>query len=163
MLQSIRIFPVTAVGRTATRLNISATPRFRPDRADEGCRMKSAGTDLHIQGLHYQATLFGPVILQGLNQALKAAQIGRGVIVHLDDWLKAGDYNQLEFFLLHFPYPVGCIKGKTRQKNVTRYFSRKTRRARRLHAPGAHPFGVAAHRKSAGCGFVPFSFRYIKV
>jgi len=60
--------------------------------------MKSAGTDLHVQGLHYQASLFGPIILQGLNQALKATQIGRGIIVHLDDWLKARDYNQLEFF-----------------------------------------------------------------
>jgi hypothetical protein len=39
--------------------------------------MKSTGTDFHIQRLHNHAALFGPVILQALDQTLEATQIGR--------------------------------------------------------------------------------------
>jgi hypothetical protein len=38
--------------------------------------MEGTGTDFHIQRLHNYAALFGPVILQALDQTLETVQIG---------------------------------------------------------------------------------------
>ena len=93
MLQTVGVFAITAVGRSATRLHVRDTPGFRADSTDEGCRVKGTGTNLHIQGLHDYAALLGPVILQGLDQALEATQIGRWQLAHLIHWSKVRDYN----------------------------------------------------------------------
>ncbi|GAB3341142.1 hypothetical protein GCM10027512_09390 [Chromohalobacter beijerinckii] len=39
--------------------------------------MKGAGSDFHIQGLHDYAALFGPVLLQGKDQALEGFHVWR--------------------------------------------------------------------------------------
>ena len=93
MLQSIGIFAITPIGRSAARLHVSGTPGLRADCTYEGCRMEGTGADLHIQGLQNHAALLGPVILQGLDQALEATQFGRWQLAHLIHWSKVRDYN----------------------------------------------------------------------
>ncbi len=83
VLQAVRIFTVTAVRGPATGLHVSGIPRLRTDCTDESRRVESARAHLHIQRLHDDAALLGPVILQGLDQALESSQIGRRGFAHM--------------------------------------------------------------------------------
>ena len=93
MLQTVGIFAIAPVGRSAARLHVRGSPGLRADCTDEGCRMKSTGANFHIKRLQNHTALIGPVILQGLDQALEATQIGRWQLAHLIHWSKVRDYN----------------------------------------------------------------------
>src|SRR5690606_13960899 len=75
MLQAHRVFAIAAVGRTAARLHVSCVPAFRAYRAQKGRRMKRAGPYFDIEGLHDDATVVGPELLQGENQSLEGGNV----------------------------------------------------------------------------------------
>ena len=108
MLQPVGIFAVTAVGGTPARLHVSAAPGLGTDSANEGRRMEGTGADLHVQGLHDQAALRGPVTLQGLDQPLETVDVDGRRIAHLFSKSKAGDYNQLRFVTDTFSSRLCC-------------------------------------------------------
>jgi hypothetical protein len=55
--------------------------------------VKGTGTDLHVERLHDDTALLGPIILQGLDQALEATQIGCWQLAHWDHGSKVHDYS----------------------------------------------------------------------
>ena len=51
MLKAVRVLAIAPIGRAARGLHISGMPGLRPQCAQNGCRMKSAGPHFHIIGL----------------------------------------------------------------------------------------------------------------
>ena len=73
VLQPVGIFTVAAVLRPARGLHIGGLPRFRPERAQRGRRMKRARSHFHVVGLQDHAALVRPEPLQGENETLERA------------------------------------------------------------------------------------------
>ncbi len=72
MLQTIGVFSVAAVFRSARGLNVGGVPGLGANRAQKSRRMKGTCTNLHIERLQDHATLRGPELLQGQDQILEA-------------------------------------------------------------------------------------------
>jgi len=51
LIKAVRVLAVAGVLRTAGRLNIGRTPGLRPKGPEEGCRVRSAGTDFGVDRL----------------------------------------------------------------------------------------------------------------
>ena len=77
VLQAVGVLAVAAIGGAARGLHVGRVPGLGPDGAQEGGGMEGAGTDLHVQGLEDHAALFGPVLLQGEDQALEGCHVWR--------------------------------------------------------------------------------------
>ena len=75
MLEAIRIFAVSAVGRAAARLDISHLPRLRPQNAQESGRVHSARADFNVVWLLDHATAVAPEFLQAHDEFLKIHHI----------------------------------------------------------------------------------------
>ena len=71
MLQTVWIFSITAVSRTATWLNISHVPRFWPQRMQKGRGIHSSRPFFNVVRLHDDAALFAPELVQCQNHFLK--------------------------------------------------------------------------------------------
>ena len=62
--QTIGVFAVPPVGRTAARLNVSYLVGLGSQDTEKRFGTHRAGADFHIVRLGYDATAFGPVVLQ---------------------------------------------------------------------------------------------------
>ena len=51
LIETVRVLAVTGILRTARRLNIGCAPGLRPKGPEEGCRVRSAGTDFGVDRL----------------------------------------------------------------------------------------------------------------
>ena len=71
MLQTVWIFSITAVSRTATWLNISHVPRLWPQRMQKGRGIHSSRPFFNVVRLHDDAALFAPELVQCQNHFLK--------------------------------------------------------------------------------------------
>ncbi len=80
VLQTVGVFPVTAVGGTAAGLNVGRIPGLRTDGPQEGGRVEGTGAHFHIQGLENHAAVLRPEILQSQDQTLEGLDIRRGVV-----------------------------------------------------------------------------------
>ena len=63
MLQTVRIFTVSAVSWPPRGLDIGCFPRLRPKSPEQGCRVKGAGAHFHIVRLLNHTVLFRPVFV----------------------------------------------------------------------------------------------------
>ncbi len=79
VLQSVGVFTVAAIGWATAGLNVSGIPGFRADGTKEGRWVKGTGADFHIQRLKHHATVPGPELLQGQDQALKSLDVWIGI------------------------------------------------------------------------------------
>ena len=82
MLQTVWVFAIATIGRTAARLNIGCIPVLWTDSAQKGCWVERPCTDFHIKWLHDNAALAGPIILKGENQPLKRTDVGHILVGH---------------------------------------------------------------------------------
>src|SRR6266404_970959 len=72
MLQPVRVFAITAIGRPARRLDVGGTPGLGSERAKRGRGMEGAGANLDIIRLQDYAAMLRPKALQIENQGLEA-------------------------------------------------------------------------------------------
>ncbi len=97
MLQAVGVVAVTAIRRAARGLHVRGVPSFRADGAQKSGGVEGACAHLHVVGLQDHATLLGPVTLQGEDQSLEGAYVGRS-LVHkfhrFEAFLEAGQYTQ---------------------------------------------------------------------
>ncbi|VVM44582.1 hypothetical protein PS655_00474 [Pseudomonas fluorescens] len=108
MLQTVRVFTVTAVSRTAAWLHVSGVPGFRADGAEEGRGVESAGAYFHIVGLKYHATLLGPVLLEREDQVLEGTHGWRRLAheIHLFLGLRFKEREYTRFIAAHAPWSL---------------------------------------------------------
>ena len=71
MLQPERVIAVTAIGRSAAGLHVCCAPRLRPYGAQKSRRVKGTSAHGGVIGLQHDATLVGPIALQGKDKILK--------------------------------------------------------------------------------------------
>ena len=76
MLQPVGVFAISPVRRAARGLHIGRRPGPRPQRAQRGGRVKRAGPNLHVVGLHDRAAPCRPIGLQAQDDVLKAFRGG---------------------------------------------------------------------------------------
>ena len=84
VLQAERVVAIAAVGRPARRLHVGGAPRLGAQRAQEGRRVKRAGSHLHVVRLQDHAAAIGPVTLERQDQVLESPRglchrLGHGV------------------------------------------------------------------------------------
>jgi hypothetical protein len=72
VLQTIRVFSITAISGASAGLNIGGFPGLRTDGTKKCSRVERAGTNLHIEWLYQNATLFGPISLQAVDEILES-------------------------------------------------------------------------------------------
>ena len=75
VLQTVRVFTVAAVSRTAGRLHVGGSHWLRPQRAQARHRVRGSRADFHVQWLNDGAALARPIVLQCQDQALKGLGI----------------------------------------------------------------------------------------
>ena len=78
MLQAHRVFPVTAVSRAATGLDIRRVPTLGANGPEEGGSMEGACTNFYIKRLNEHAAVVSPELLQGKDKSLEGGYINRG-------------------------------------------------------------------------------------
>ena len=79
VLQTVRVFTIATIGRTAGRLNIGRSPRAITERTQCRRRVEGASTNLHVVGLQNCAALFSPVGLEPQDDLLeRTGFIGHG-------------------------------------------------------------------------------------
>jgi len=66
MLETMGVFTVSAIGRTAAGFHVGHSPGFGTQRPEEGVWRKGSCSDFQIIGLDDEATLTGPVIVEAL-------------------------------------------------------------------------------------------------
>ena len=71
VLQTVGVFAVAAVSRSAGRLHVGSFPRFRSQGAEQGGGVESSGADFHIVRLLDDTTLFSPEPVQFHDDVLK--------------------------------------------------------------------------------------------
>ena len=71
VLHAVRVLAVAAVGGTAARLRIAGAPLGGTERAQRGRGMEGTGTDLGVIGLHNDAALLAPVLLEAQDDVLE--------------------------------------------------------------------------------------------
>ena len=71
VLQAVGVLAVAAVSGTAARLRIAGAPSAGAERAERRGGMEGAGADLRVIGLHDDATLGAPVLLELQNDVLE--------------------------------------------------------------------------------------------
>ena len=71
VLHAVGILAVAAVGRTAARLRIAGAPLGGTERAQRGRGVEGTGTDLGVIGLHNDAALLAPVLLEAQDDVLE--------------------------------------------------------------------------------------------
>ena len=71
VLHAVGVFAVAAVGRTAAGLRIAGAPLGGTERAQRGRGMEGTGTDLGVIGLHNDAALLAPVLLEAQDDVLE--------------------------------------------------------------------------------------------
>ena len=71
VLHAVRVLAVAAVGGTAARLSIAGAPLGGTERAQRGRGMEGTGTDLGVIGLHNDAALLAPVLLEAQDDVLE--------------------------------------------------------------------------------------------
>ncbi len=76
VLQAIGVLAIAPVLGTARGLHVGRAPRLRPERAQEGRGVRGARAHFHVVGLQDRATLAGPVVLEGQDEALERAHRG---------------------------------------------------------------------------------------
>jgi hypothetical protein len=67
VLEPVGVFPVSPVGGSSRWLHVGHVPGFRAERSQKGRRVERAGPDLEVIGLLEDATLVGPVFVEGKN------------------------------------------------------------------------------------------------
>ena len=67
MLEPVGVLAVAAVGGPAGGLDVGHVPGLGPQGAQKGRRVEGAGADLEVVGLLEDATLVGPVFVEGKN------------------------------------------------------------------------------------------------
>jgi hypothetical protein len=65
MLEPVGVLPVTAVGWPPGGLYVGHIPGLGAQGAQKGRRVEGAGADLEVIGLLEDATLVGPVLVEG--------------------------------------------------------------------------------------------------
>ena len=71
VLHAVRVLAVAAVGGTAAGLRIAGAPFGGTERAQRGRGMEGTGTDLGVIGLHNDAALLAPVLLEAQDDVLE--------------------------------------------------------------------------------------------
>ena len=71
VLHAVGVLAVAAVGGTAARLRIAGAPLGGTERAQRGRGMEGTGTDLGVIGLHNDAALLAPVLLEAQDDVLE--------------------------------------------------------------------------------------------
>ena len=71
VLHAVRVLAVAAVGGTAAGLRIAGAPLGGTERAQRGRGMEGTGTDLGVIGLHNDAALLAPVLLEAQDDVLE--------------------------------------------------------------------------------------------
>ena len=71
VLHAVGVLAVAAVGRTAAGLRIAGAPLGGTERAQRGRGMEGTGTDLGVIGLHNDAALLAPVLLEAQDDVLE--------------------------------------------------------------------------------------------
>ena len=71
VLHAVGILAVAAVGGTAAGLRIAGAPLGGTERAQRGRGMEGTGTDLGVIGLHNDAALLAPVLLEAQDDVLE--------------------------------------------------------------------------------------------
>ena len=71
VLHAVGVLAVAPVGRTAAGLRIAGAPLGGTERAQRGRGMKGTGTDLGVIGLHNDAALLAPVLLEAQDDVLE--------------------------------------------------------------------------------------------
>ena len=71
VLHAVGVLAVAAVGGTAAGLRIAGAPLGRTERAQRGRGMEGTGTDLGVIGLHNDAALLAPVLLEAQDDVLE--------------------------------------------------------------------------------------------
>ena len=74
-----RIFAIASVGWPPHRLDIGNLPRFGPQTAQKGCRVKCPGADFNVARLLDGATVVRPKFLQGEDDFLKSHGFKNGI------------------------------------------------------------------------------------
>ncbi len=74
MLQTVGVFAVAPVGRTAAGLHECGVPRLRPQRAQRGCSVESTRPHAHIIGLQNHTALRAPEVMEVQDHVLKRAR-----------------------------------------------------------------------------------------
>ena len=70
-LQTVGIFAIAAIGRTAAGLDEGGIPRLRAERAQKGGGMEGAGADLDVERLDQHASLLAPVLVEAQDELLE--------------------------------------------------------------------------------------------
>ena len=71
VLHAVGVLAVAAVSRAAARLRIAGTPLGGTERAQRGRGVEGTGTDLGVIGLHNDAALLAPVLLEAQDDVLE--------------------------------------------------------------------------------------------
>ena len=71
VLHAVGVLAVATVGRTAAGLRIAGAPLGGTERAQRGRGMEGTGTDLGVIGLHNDAALLAPVLLEAQDDVLE--------------------------------------------------------------------------------------------
>ena len=71
VLHAVGVLAVAAVGRTAAGLRIAGAPLGGTERAQRGRGVEGTGTDLGVIGLHNDAALLAPVLLEAQDDVLE--------------------------------------------------------------------------------------------
>ena len=71
VLHAVGVLAVAAVGRTAARLSVAGAPLGGTERAQRGRGVEGTGTDLGVIGLHNDAALLAPVLLEAQDDVLE--------------------------------------------------------------------------------------------
>ena len=71
VLHAVGVLAVAAVGGTAAGLRIAGAPLGGTERAQRGRGMEGTGTDLGVIGLHNDAALLAPVLLEAQDDVLE--------------------------------------------------------------------------------------------
>ena len=97
MLQAVGVLAVAAISRAPRGLYVGGVPGFRADGAQKSGGVKSTGAHLHVVGLQDHTALLGPITLQGEDQSLEGACVGRSLtheFHRFEAFLEAGQYTQ---------------------------------------------------------------------
>ena len=71
VLHAVGVLAVADVGRTAARLSVAGAPLGGTKRAQRGRGVEGTGTDLGVIGLHNDAALLAPVLLEAQDDVLE--------------------------------------------------------------------------------------------